>query len=106
MSVASSNVSPARLGAATKRMNSRDLLHKYFSPRHSMSFSPLVDQFATDVKTATGAGRRFVFHRSVTIGWRVGNHFKLCVGTGKRSVPTFSPKVNRARWRLRYLSVD
>jgi len=24
-----------------------------------------------------GRGRRLVFHRSVTMGWRVGSHFKL-----------------------------
>src|SRR3954462_6611624 len=106
MSVASSNVSSARFGAATKRMNSRDLLQRYFSPRHSMSFKPLVDQFATEVKTAAGAGPRLVFQRSVTIGWRVGSHFRLWVGTGNSSVPTFSPKVKRAWWRRRYLRVD
>src|SRR5881394_2457345 len=102
MSVASSNVSPARLGAATNRRNSRDLLHKYFSPRHSMSFNPLVDQFATEVKTAAELGRRTVFQRSVTMGCRVGSHFKLWVGMGKAAVPTSSPKVKRAWWRLRY----
>src|SRR5207249_5246366 len=74
MFVASSNVSADFLGAATNRMNSRDLLQRYLSPRQVMSFKPLVDQFATDVKTATGDGARFVFHRSITIGCRVGNH--------------------------------
>src|ERR1700724_3459256 len=106
MSVASSKVSPARLGAATNRRNSRDLLQRYFSPRHSISFSPLVDQLATDVKTAAGRGRRLVFQRSVTIGWRVASHFKLCVGTGKAALPTFSPNVKSAWWRRRYLIVD
>ena len=38
MSVASSNVSPERSGAAAKRRNSSDLLHKYFSPRQTISF--------------------------------------------------------------------
>src|SRR3954469_6538636 len=103
MSVASSKVSPARLGAATNRMNSRDLLQRYFSPRHSISFNPLVDQFATEVKTAAGRGRRLVSQKSVTTGWRVGNHFILCVGTGNSFVPTFSPKVKRAWWRRKYL---
>ena len=83
MSVASSNGSPDFFGAATNRRNSRDLLQRYFSPRHSISFSPLVDQLATEVKTAAGRGRRLVFQRSVTTGWRVGSHFKLWVGTGK-----------------------
>src|SRR5437762_12840813 len=106
MSVASSNVSPARFGAATNRRNSRDLLHKYFSPRHSMSFKPLVDQFATEVKTAAELGRRTVFQSSVTMGWRVGSHFNLYVGMGKTAAPTFSPKVKREGWRLRYLMVD
>src|SRR5204863_8698218 len=86
MSVASSKVSPARFGAATNRRNSRDLLHKYFSPRHSMSFNPLVDRFATEVKTAAGPGRRTVLQRSVTMGCRVGSHFKLWVGMGKAAV--------------------
>ena len=45
-----------------------DLLHKYLSPRHSISFSPLVDQLATDVNTAAGRGRRLVFQRSITDG--------------------------------------
>ena len=35
-----------------KRRNSSDLLQRYFSPRHSMSFSPLVFQFATLVRRA------------------------------------------------------
>ena len=61
-----------------------------------MSFRPLVDQLAIEVKTAAAAGARFVFQRSVTTGWRVGSHFNLCSGTGNRSVPTFSPKVKRA----------
>ena len=56
MLVASSNVSPASFGAATKRRNSRDLLQRYFSPRQVMSFSPLVDQFATEVNTAAREG--------------------------------------------------
>src|SRR3954469_14664354 len=102
MSVASSKVSPARFGAAINRINSRDLLQRYFSPRHSMSFNPLVDQLATEVKTAAALGRRTVLQRSVTIGCRVGSHFKLWVGTGKAAVPTFSPKVKRAWWRFRY----
>src|SRR5687767_3983332 len=106
MSVASSKVSPAFLGAATKRRNSRDLLQRYFSPRHSMSFKPLVDQLATEVKTAEARGKRLVFQRSVTMGWRVGSHFRLVVGMGKESVPTFSPNVKRAWWRRRYLMVD
>src|SRR4051794_20280244 len=93
MLVASSNDSPDFLGAATKRMNSRDLLQRYLSPRHSISFSPLVDQLATDVNTAAGRGRRLVFQRSVTIGCRVGSHFKRCLGTGNAWRPTFSPKV-------------
>ena len=49
MFVASSNVSPAFFGAATKRRNSRDLLQRYFCPRHEISFKPLVDQLATVV---------------------------------------------------------
>src|SRR5438046_5602679 len=106
MFVASSNVSPAFFGAATNRMNSRDLLQRYFSPRQVMSFSPLVDQFATDVKTAARVGERFVFHKSVTTGCRVANHLKPCVGTGKLFVPTFSPNVKSARCRRRYSIVD
>src|SRR5687768_15834128 len=106
MSVASSKVSPAFLGAATNRRNSRDLLHRYFSPRHSMSFNPLVDQLATEVKTAVARGRRLVFQRSVTMGWRVGSHFKLWVGRGNESVPTFSPKVKKALWHRTNLMVD
>src|SRR5450631_4326429 len=93
MLVASSSGSLDFFGAATNRMNSRDLLQRYFSPRHSISFSPLVDQLATDVNTAAGRGRRLVFQSSVTIGWRVGSHFKLWAGTGNASLPTFSPKV-------------
>ena len=61
MSVASSNVSPAFFGAATNRRNSRDLLQRYFLPRHAMSFNPLVDQLATDVKTAAREGERARF---------------------------------------------
>src|SRR3982751_3289920 len=99
MSVASSKVSPERFGAATNRRNSRDLLHRYFSPRQVMSFSPLVDQLAMEVNTAVPAGRFVVFQRSVTTGCRVGSHPKPCVGTGKLGVPTFSPKVNSARCR-------
>src|SRR6478735_2855832 len=96
MFVANSKTSLAFFGAAIKRRNSRDLLQRYFSPRHSISFNPLVDQLAIEVKTAVGEGRRLAFHRSVTTGWRVGNHFNLCDGTGKSLVPTFSPKVKRA----------
>ena len=58
----------------TKRKNSRDLLHKYFRPRQVMSFNPLVDQFAIEVKTAVRCGAAFVFHKSVTTGCRVGCH--------------------------------
>src|SRR5213083_816701 len=101
MFVASSNVSPDFLGAATNRMNSRDLLQRYLSPRHVMSFKPLVDQFATDVKTAAPGGARCVFQRSVTTGWRVGSHLNPCAGTGKLFVLTFSPNVKSARWRRR-----
>src|SRR3954453_13974088 len=101
MFVASSNFSPAFFGALIKRRNSRDLLHRYFSPRHVMSFNPLVDQFATDVKTAADDGLRLVFHRSVTTGCRVGIHLKPCNGTGNVFVPTFSPKVNREWCRPR-----
>src|SRR5437867_12757102 len=101
MFVASSNVSPDLLGAATNRINSRDLLQRYFSPRQVMSLSPLVDQFAMEVKTAARGGDRFVFQRSVTTGCRVGNHLKSWVGTGKPFVPTFSPNVNTARCRRR-----
>src|SRR5438477_180737 len=75
ISVASSNVSPATFGALTRRMNSRDLLHRYFFPRQTMSFNPLVDQFATEVKTAPDGGGRRVFQRSVTTGCRVESHF-------------------------------
>src|SRR6267378_6276805 len=96
MLVASSNVSPALFGAAAKRKNSRDLLQRYFRRRQMMSFSPLVDQFAIDVKTAAPFGLRSVFHKSVTIGCRVACHLNPCVGTGKLFVPTFSPNVNRA----------
>src|SRR2546422_6904364 len=106
MSVASSNVSPAFFGAPTNRMNSRDLLQRYFSPRQVMSLSPLVDQFATDVKTAAADGTRFVFQKSVTTGCRVGSHLRPCVGTGKLFVPTFSPKVKSARCRLKQPMVD
>src|ERR1700674_2846655 len=97
MFVASSNVSPAFFGAATKRRNSRDLLHRYFSPRQVMSFNPLVDQFATEVKTAARDGARFVFQRSVTTGCRVGSHFMLCVGTAKLSVRALSQKLKSPR---------
>src|SRR6516164_8375119 len=106
MFVASSNVSPAFFGAAANRRNSRDLLQRYFCPRHEISFKPLVDQFATDVKTATPKGERFVFHKSVTTGCRVGNHLNPRVGTEKLFVPTFSPNVKSARCRRRYSIVD
>src|SRR5438309_11750271 len=97
ISVANSKVSPAALGALINRKNSADLLQRYFLPRHWMSLSPLVDQFATEVKTAARIGLFCVRHKSVTTGCRVGSHFKPCSGTGKRSVPTFSPKVKRAQ---------
>src|SRR5260370_12915571 len=106
MLVASSNVSPAFFGAATKRRNSRDLLQRYFCPRHQISFNPLVDQFATDVKTAAPEADRFVFHKSVTTGCRVGSHLNPSAGTGKLFVPTFSPNVNNARCRRHYSMVD
>ena len=61
MSVASSNGSPDFFGAATNRRNSRDLLQRYFSPRHSISFRPLVDQLAMEVKTAAGQGTAIGF---------------------------------------------
>src|SRR5260370_38504716 len=99
MLVAISNVSPASFGAETNRRNSRDLLHRYFLPRHVMSFKPLVDQFATVVNTAAREGESTVFQRSVTTGCRVGSHLKPCTGTGKVFVPIFSPKVKRARCR-------
>src|SRR5437667_12763454 len=97
MFVASSNVSPDSLGALIKRKNSRDLLHRYFDPRQIISFKPLVDQFATEVKTAAREVARLVFQRSVTTGRRVGNHMKPCVGPGSTSVPRTSPNVNSAR---------
>src|SRR5947209_9706984 len=96
MLVASSNVSPAFFGAATKRKNSRDLLQRYFRPRQVMSFNPLVDQFAMEVRTAAGLGARLVFQRSVTTGCRVACHFNPCGGTGNFFVPTFSPNVKSA----------
>src|ERR1700730_9968912 len=97
MFVARSNVSPASFGSMTKRRNSRDLLHRYFSPRQLMSLSPLVDQFAIEVKTAIRAGKRLVCQRPITTGCRVGNHLNPCAGTGNLFVPTFSPKVKSAR---------
>src|SRR5438067_2108802 len=86
--------------------NSRDLLQRYFRPRHQISFNPLVDQLATEVKTAASEGDRFVLHKSVTTGCRVGNHLNPCIGTGKLFVPTFSPNVKSARCRRRYSTVD
>src|SRR4029450_13390711 len=106
MLVAISNVYPALLGAAIKRRNSRDLLQRYFLPRQTMSFNPLVDQFATVENTAAPAGERLVFHKSVTTGCRVANHLNPCLGTGKLFVPIFSPNVNSAWWRLKYSIVD
>src|SRR5260370_32973400 len=99
MLVASSKVSPDSFGAEIKRKNSRDLLQRYFSPRHVMSFKPLVDQFATDVKIVAPEAGRFVFHKSVTTGWRVGSHLSPCACTGKVFVPTFSPNVKSERRR-------
>src|ERR1700730_6778531 len=96
MLVASSKVSPAFLGAATKRKNSRDLLHRYLRRCQVMSFNPLVDQFAIEVNTAARLGARSVLHKSVTTGCRVACHLNPWVGTGKLFVPTFSPNVNRA----------
>src|SRR5260370_41629205 len=87
MLVASSNVSPAFFGAAMNRRNSRDLLQRYFLPRHVMSFSPLVDQLATDVNTGPPEGARLVRQRSVTTGCRAGSHLRPWVGTGKLFVP-------------------
>src|SRR5206468_213927 len=89
MFVASSKVSPAFFGAATNRKNSRDLLQRYFRPRHVMSSKPLVGQFAIEVKTAAASGARSVFHKSVTIGCRVACHLNPCLGTGNLFVPTF-----------------
>src|SRR3954447_13424953 len=83
MVVASSNGSPARFGASMKRRNSSDLLQRSFSPRHSMSFKPLVFQFAIVVKTASARGDASLDQKSVTIGCRVGSHFISCVGTAK-----------------------
>jgi hypothetical protein len=68
MFVASSNVSSAFFGAAMNRRNSRDLLQRYFLPRHVMSFKPLVDQLATDVNTAARGGECLVRHRSIATG--------------------------------------
>src|SRR5256885_3122851 len=96
MLVASSKVSPLFFGAATKRKNSRDLLQRYFRRRQLMSFNPLVDQLAIEVKTAARLGPRSVFHKSVTIGCRVACHLNPWVGTGKLFVPTFSPNVKSA----------
>src|ERR1043166_10288025 len=101
MFVASSNVSLDFFGAATKRKNSRDLLQRYFRPRQVMSFNPLVDQFAIEVKTAARCGARLVFQRSVTTGCRVAFHLNPCFGTGKLFVGTFSPNVKSAWWRFR-----
>ena len=68
-----------------------------------MSFRPLVDQLAMEVKTDAAAGARRVFQKSVTTGCRVGSHRSLCSGTGKRSVPMFSPKVKSARCLLQVI---
>src|SRR5438477_3795817 len=95
--VAKSNSSPERAGASMNFKNSSDLLHKYLSPRHSMSLRPLVFQFAIVVNGRCGG--ESVFQKSVTTGWRVGSHLKLYVGTGNSALPTFSPNVNRA-WCL------
>src|SRR5258708_32133365 len=99
MLVAISNVSPGSFGAETNRRNSRDLLHRYFLPRHVMSFKPLVDQFAIGVNTAAREGDRAAFQRSVTTGCRSGSHLKPCSGTGKAFDTMFSPKVKSARCR-------
>src|SRR5213075_2912762 len=96
MFVASSNVSPDFFGAAAKRKNSRDLLQRYFRPRQVMSFSPLVDQLAIDVKTAVRFGARSAFQRSLTTGCRVACHLNPCFGTGNLFVLTFSPNVKSA----------
>src|SRR5215831_18755202 len=106
MLVAISKVSAASFGAEMNRRNSRDLLHRYFLPRHVMSFKPLVDQFAIVVNTAAREGERAVFQRSVTTGCRVGSHLKPCSGTGNSFVPMLSPNVKRARCRRRYSIVD
>src|SRR3954464_15276185 len=106
MFVAISNVSPAAFGAEMNRRNSRDLLHRYFLPRHPMSFKPLVDQFAIVVNTAGREGAPALFQRSVTTGCRVGSQLKPCSGTGKSFAPMFSPKVKSARCRRRYSTVD
>src|SRR5437773_242282 len=104
--VANSNVSSAFRGAEINRKNSRDLLQRYLCPRHEISFKPLVDQFATDVKTATRGRGRFVSQKSITTGCRVGSHLNLCVGTGKLFVPIFSPNVKSARCCTKYSIVD
>src|SRR6266403_5461728 len=96
MLVASSSASPPLFGAAAKRKNSPDLLQRYFRPRQVMSFNPLVDQFAIEVKTAARLGTRFVFQKWVTIGCRVACHLNPCLGTGNFFVPTFSPNVKSA----------
>src|SRR5438067_10705330 len=106
MLVANSNVSPLFFGAAMKRRNSRDLLHRYFDPRHVISFRPLVDQFAIEVNTAEREGGRVIFQKSVTTGCRVGSHLRPCSGTGKPLLPMFSPKVNSARCLRNYSIVD
>src|SRR5262249_10088379 len=106
MLVAISNASPAFFGATINRRNSRDLLQRYFLPRQVMSFKPLVDQFAIVVNIAAREGQRSVFHKSVTTGCRVGNHLNPCSGTGKFSVPMFSPNVKSARCRRKYSIVD
>src|SRR5207244_3024543 len=95
MFVAISNVSPAFFGAEMKRRNSRDLLQRYFRPRHEISFKPLVDQLATVVNTAAREGERFVRQKSVTTGCRVGSHLNPCVGTGKLFGRTFAQNAQR-----------
>src|ERR1700710_1995697 len=56
MSVASSSVSPAYLGASMNLRNSKVLLQRYFSPRQTMSLRLLVFQLAMEGKTASAGG--------------------------------------------------
>src|SRR5713101_4057472 len=96
MFVASSKVSPDLLGGPPMLKKKSDLLQRCVMSLQVMSFNPLVDQFAMEVRTAAGLGAWLVFQRSVTTGCRVACHFNPCGGTGNFFVPTFSPKVKSA----------
>jgi len=79
----------------TKRRNSSDLLQRYFFAAPRDVFEPARVPVATDVNTASPAGRRIRLPESVTTV-DAKEAIEMMAGDREVCVPTFSPNVKKS----------